>query len=132
MSKFRKLVEDIINLKPQTMIYTYLTPEYQKALNKQVEKAADSIDISELPGAHWDPNPYGVEPQLIGSSAGWELTDENKLWDAALDKVIEWLEADGAVQYLYELIPENKQEDDEFNTALTQEAIQYLENQKSK
>ena len=128
MSKFRQLVEDIRN--PQ-LNYIYLTPEHQAALDKQIEKAMSDVDISELPSAYWDSNPYDVEPQLIGSSAGWELRNENELWDAACDIVIKYLEADGAVEYLYDMIPEDKQEDDEFNAALTKEAIQYIENQKS-
>lgn len=128
MSKFRQLVEDIRN--PQ-LNYIYLTPEHQAALDKQIEEAMSDVDISELPSAYWDSNPYDVEPQLIGSSAGWELRNENELWDAACDIVIKYLEADGAVEYLYDMIPEDKQEDDEFNAALTKEAIQYIENQKS-
>ncbi|MBO4622489.1 MAG: hypothetical protein J5691_01245 [Bacilli bacterium] len=128
MSKFRQLVEDIT--KPQAPAYTYLTPDHQALLDKEVEKATDWIDIRELPTAYYDNNPYDVEPQLIGTSGGWFLEDESYLWDAAIDIVIGWLEADGAVEYLYELIPADKQEDDEFNAALTKEAIEYLKNEK--
>lgn len=128
MSKFRQLVEEIT--KPQP-VYQYLLPEYQAALDKKVTEMEDRIDISELPTAYYDSNPYDVEPQLVGTSGGWFLEDESYLWDAAADKMIEWLKADGAVEYLWDLIPEDKQEDDEFNAALTQEAINYLETQKT-
>lgn len=126
MSKFRKLVEDIV--KPQPT-YQYLLPEYQDALDKQVMEAEQWIDISELPGAYYDSNPYDVEPQLVGTSGGWFIDDEKVLGDAARTEVIKNLKADGAVEYLWDLIPEDKKEDDDFNTALTKEAIQYLESQ---
>ena len=130
MSKFRKLVEDITNPQSQTPAYTYLTPAQQTMLDKEVEKAMDWVDISELPSAYYDNNPYDVEPQLVGTSGGWFLNDEGELWDAGCDEVIKMLEVDGAVEYLWDLIQEDKKEDDEFNAALTQEAIQYLESQK--
>lgn len=126
MSKFRKLVEDIV--KPQPT-YQYLLPEYQAALDKQVMEAEDRIDISELPGAYYDSNPYDVEPQLVGTSGGWFLKDESELYKAACNLMIEWIKADGALQYLWDLIPEDKQDDEEFDAALTKEAIQYLESQ---
>lgn len=126
MSQFRKLVEDII--KPQP-VYTYLTPDLQKALDKEIEKAAEHVDIQDLPSTYYDSNPYDVEPQLVGSSGGW-FNDTDEPWNAGCDLLIEWLKADGAVAYLWDLIPEDKQEDDEFNAALTQEAINYLETQK--
>ena len=127
MSQFRKLVEDIV--KPQP-VYTYLTPDLQKALDKEIEKAAEHVDIQDLPSTYYDSNPYDVEPQLVGSSGGW-FNDTDEPWHAGCDLLIEWLKADGAVAYLWDLIPEDKQEDDEFNTALTQEAINYLETQKT-
>ena len=127
MSKFRQLVEEIT--KPQP-VYQYLLPEYQKALDKAAEQEEQWIDVRELPTAYYDSNPYDVEPQLVGTSGGWFLEDESYLRDAAIDVLIEGLEADGAIQYLYDLIPEDKQEDEEFDAALTQEAIQYLKNEK--
>lgn len=127
MSQFRKLVEDIV--KPQP-VYTYLTPDLQKALDKEIEKAAEHVDIRDLPSTYYDSNPYDVEPQLVGSSGGW-FNDTDEPWNAGCDLLIKWLKADGAVAYLWDLIPEDKQEDDEFNTALTQEAINYLETQKT-
>lgn len=127
MSQFRKLVEDIV--KPQPA-YTYLTPDLQKALDKEIEKAAEHVDIRDLPSTYYDLNPYDVEPQLVGSSGGW-FNDTDEPWNTGCDLLIEWLKADGAVAYLWDLIPEDKQEDDEFNTALTQEAINYLETQKT-
>lgn len=127
MSQFRKLVEDIV--KPQP-VYTYLTLDLQKALDKEIEKAAEHVDIRDLPSTYYDSNLYDVEPQLVGSSGGW-FNDTDEPWNAGCDLLIEWLKADGAVAYLWDLIPKDKQEDDEFNTALTQEAINYLETQKT-
>lgn len=126
MSKFRKLVEDIV--KPQP-VYTYLTPDLQKALDKEIEKATERVDIQDLPSTYYDSNPYDVEPQLVGSSGGW-FNDTAEPWNAGCDLLIDWVKADGAAQYLWDLIPEDKQEDDEFDQALTQEAITYIENQK--
>jgi hypothetical protein len=128
MSQFRKLVEEIT--KPQQSTYTYLTPALQQALYKEIEKAMDYIDISELPSAYWDPNPYGVEPQLIGSSAGWALKDEDDLWKAACDWMEKAVEADGAAQYLWDYLTPEQQDDEEFQIALTKEAINYIQTQK--
>lgn len=126
MSEFRRLVEDIINPQP---VYTYLTPDLQNALDKEIGKALEYVDIQELPSTYYDPNPYNVEPQLVGTSGGW-FNDTDEPYDAACDLLIEWIKADGVGEYLYDLIPEDKQEDDEFDQALTQEAITYIKNQK--
>ena len=126
MSKFRKLVEDIVTPQP---VYTYLTPDLQKALDKKIEKAIEYVNIQDLPSTCYDPNPYNVEPQLVGSSGGW-FNDIDEPWNAGCDLLIDWVKADSAVEYLWDLIPEDKREDDEFNQALTQEAITYIKNQK--
>ena len=47
MSQFRKLVEDIV--KPQP-VYTYLTPDLQKALDKEIEKAAEHVRKTRING----------------------------------------------------------------------------------
>lgn len=128
MSQFRKLVEDIV--KPQQFTYTYLTPELQKALDKEIEKAMQRINISELPGAYYNSNPYDVEPQLVGTSGEWALEDENELWKAGCDLMIKWIEADGATAYLWDYLTPEQQNDGEFEEALTKEAIDYIERQK--
>lgn len=127
MSKFRQLVEDITN-RPQQ--YSYLTPEHQKALDQQIEKAMDRIDVSELPSAYYDRNPYGVEPQLAGGSGNWFLNDEHDLWAAACELVEQEIQADGAVEYLWDLLTPEQQEDEEFNAILTKEALEYIQKQK--
>lgn len=128
MSKFRELVEDIVHPQP---VYNYLTPVLQKALDSQIQKAMDRIDISELPGAYYDSNPYDVEPQLVGTSGGWFIDDESEVWNAACDLVIEWIEADGASEYLWDYLTPEQQDDDEFGAALTKEAVSYIQAQKS-
>jgi len=126
MSQFRKLVEDIV--KPQEPTYTYLTPEMQTMLHKKVEDEIDDIDPSELESAHWDDNPYMVEPELAMGSGRWEY-DEDEMWNKACESYIKILKADKAVECLWDLIPEDKQDDDEYNNALTAEAIDYIEKQ---
>lgn len=130
MSRFRQLVEDIVKPQQSTTVYQYLTPEHQVALDKEVENAEKWIDISELPTAYYDRNPFDVEPQLVGNSGGWFLEDESYLRDAAIDKVIEYIEADGASQYLWDNLTPKQQGNEEFDAILTKEAIEYLKSEK--
>ena len=127
MSQFRKLVEDIV--KPQQPVYTYLTPDLQKALDKEIENAMERVNIQELPSTYYDSNPYDVEPQLVGTSGGW-FNDTDEPWDAGCDLLIEWIKADGAAQYLWDYLTLEQQNDEDFQTALTQEAINYIQTQK--
>jgi len=129
MSKFRQLVEEIT--KPQ-IVYTHLTPELQDAIIQEIEKSESEVDQFEiadnLSTAHWDPNPYGLEPALAQGSGCYEY-NEDEMWNYLCEKYIEKLRADGAVQCLWDFIPEDKQDDEEFDAALTKEAIDYVEKQ---
>lgn len=57
------------------------------------------IDESELPSAHYDPNPYGVEDHLIGSSGGW-FADEDEVYEAKKEQAISKIKEDGAYQWM--------------------------------
>lgn len=127
MSKFRELIEDIV--KPEQSNYVYLTPILQQALIKEIEKAMDNVDISELPSAFYDPNPYGVESQLVGTSGSWFLNNENDLWNAACDLVLQRIKADGVENYLWDYLTPELQNDEELQQDLTKEAIDYIEKQ---
>ena len=49
------------------------------------------VDCEELPSAHWVYNPYGVDPELVGSSSGYEW-DENEEVEARLEMAIDWID----------------------------------------
>ena len=121
MSKFKELIEDVKN--GNQIVYQFLTPEMRDNLDKQISEI--DIDPSELSSAVWNNNPYDVEPQLAGGSGMYEY-DEDEYFNAQCEKMIYYITSDGAIQYLWDLIPEDKQEDDEYNDALTKEAEQYI------
>lgn len=121
MSKFKELVEDVKN--GNQIVYQFLTPEMRDNLDKQISEI--DIDPSELSSAVWNNNPYDVEPQLASGSGMYEY-DEDEYFNAQCEKMIYYIKSDGAIQYLWDLIPEDKQEDDEYNDALTKEAEQYI------
>lgn len=49
------------------------------------------VDCAELPSAHWVHNPYGVDPELVGSSSGYEW-DEDEEAEARLEMAIDWID----------------------------------------
>lgn len=49
------------------------------------------VDCAELPSAHWVHNPYGVDPELVGSSSGYEW-DEEEEREARLEKALDWVD----------------------------------------
>lgn len=53
------------------------------------------VDCENLPSAHWVHNPYGVDPELVGSSSGYEW-DEDEEAEARLEKAMDW--ADDCVE----------------------------------
>lgn len=57
------------------------------------------IDESELQSAHYDPNPYGVEDNLIGSSGCW-VADEDEVYEAQKEQAIRKIKEDGAYQWM--------------------------------
>lgn len=57
------------------------------------------IDESELPSAYYDPNPYGVEDHLIGSS-GCCVVDEDELYEAKKEQAIDKIKKDGAYNWI--------------------------------
>ena len=128
MSKFRELVEAIVN----PVSYVYLTKELQDGIDNEILKTEDYIDPSELNSAHWDNNPYGVEPQLTAGSGMWDY-DEDEMWDAACTLFAERVQSDGAFEYLLAYLPKEIQDNytDEYDEALTKEALDYIEKQKN-
>lgn len=135
MSKFRSLVEEIINPEQK---YIYLTPEMRNGIDYIISKRMDDVDPSELQSARWDNNPYGVEPQLRGGSGAWDY-DEDELFNAASEDLIDAIESDGIFEYFLEYngcISEDTIEDIEakideiegYETALNNEAIEYIRN----
>ena len=137
MSKFRELVENIRNCQEDTTSsapqqsepeYKFLTPEYQAALDWEIEAAQDDVEIGpDFPTAYWEPNPYGVEERLIGSSGCWEVRDESYIWDAACDRVLSALEGDDLAKLLDADLSNMSSEDYD---ALLNEAFTYVEKQK--
>lgn len=130
MSKFRLLVEELQEQAKNNSFdkYKLLNPVFIERLDKEI--AQIEIDPSELDSAVYDHNPFDVEPQLIGSSGQW-MYDDDEYYNAQINVLIDMLKEDGAVQYLWDLVPEEMQEDEEYDTLLTNEAIDYLESQKS-
>lgn len=57
------------------------------------------IDESELPSAYYDPNPYGVEDHLIGTSGCW-FADEDEAYEAKKERAIKKIEEDGAYNWI--------------------------------
>ena len=75
----------------------------EKRFNEIIEEiraeASDiEIDIEELTSAEYDPNPYGVESHLIGSSGGYDW-DEEEEWTLQCAKMSEYISADGLMNY---------------------------------
>lgn len=57
-----------------------LGDDFKKLIEGIIEKKAEMLieDDDEHKYTYYDPNPYGVEPQLIGSSGGWFASDEGE------------------------------------------------------
>ena len=69
----------------------------KEMLNEQ-QKAAVSrwfknlpVDCESLPSARWVHNPYGVDPELVGSSSGYEW-DKEEEEEARLEKALDWVD----------------------------------------
>ena len=121
MSKFKELVEEIKSTNEIT--YQLLTQEMRDNLYKQICEI--DIDPSELESAVWNDNPYDVEPQLALGSGMYEY-NEDEYFNAQCEQMISYIKADGAVQYLWDLIPEDKQEDDEYERRRKLERQRYM------
>lgn len=57
-----------------------LGDDFKKLIKGIIEEKAETLieDDDEQKYTYYDPNPYDVEPQLIGSSGGWFVSDEGK------------------------------------------------------
>ena len=57
-----------------------LGDNFKKFIEDEIEKRAETLieDDDEGKYTYYDPNPYDVEPQLIGSSGGWFVSDEGE------------------------------------------------------
>ena len=105
------------------MTNTVLTASEEKELMNWVNNI--DIDVEELPSAHYDRNPYGLEEPLYYGSGCWEY-DEDDYDKAQKEKAIEYLEADG-IQGYFNWMPENENDDEEkFWEDKTKAAIEHL------
>lgn len=105
------------------MMYNKLNARLKNELLSIAEDI--DIDVEELDSYYWDSNPYCVEEELTGSS-GCGVWDDAEERQAQITKLIEWLESDGAGEYLT-LSPDDwDSEDDNDCTTLTNECITYL------
>lgn len=105
------------------MAYKKLNEALKKELLKKVDEM--EINVEELSSYHWESNPYGVEPQLIGTS-GEGQWDENEEWQEQIKKMKKYLEADGAGEYLTLADDDWDNQDENDCTTLTNECINYL------
>ena len=90
----------------------------------KIDKYINSIEIdpSDLDNTHYDPNPYGVEDHLIGSS-GCYVYDDAEYYEAQISKALKNIEADGAWEYIEDFcLDENGDPDEDLN----EKVIQYL------
>ena len=85
-----------------------------------VNLMTDFVDVEELPSARYVRNPYGVDPELIGSSSCWEY-DEDDMLNAACELAIERLTDEGLDAYL------NWDEIDNDDGTLLKEVVAYIE-----
>ena len=71
-----------------------------KQIIEEIRKEASEIeiDIDQLTSAEYDPNPYAVEPELFGTSGGYDW-DEDEEWTLQCAKMIEYINADGLENY---------------------------------
>lgn len=74
-----------------------LTREDKEKISEFVH--SQDIDETELKSYHYDRNPYGVEPHLIGCSGCW-VFDEEEYYEAQKEEAIEKITEDGACQWL--------------------------------
>lgn len=105
------------------MTYKKLTETLKKELLKKVEEV--EVDVSQLNSYHIDHNPYGVEQQLIGTSSSG-VWDENEEWQEQIKKMKNYIEADGAGEYLTLSEEDWDNHDENDCTTLTNECINYL------
>ena len=94
-----------------------------KTLHHKIDEFINGIEIdySELSSAHYDSNPYGVEPQLAGGSGCWEA-DEDEVFEAQVNKVLEILDCDGVCAFLDEELDDLLDDDIDI---LERESIRY-------
>ena len=105
------------------MTYKKLNETLKKELLKKVEEM--EIDVDQLDSYHIDRNPYCVEPQLIGTSS-CGVWDENEEWQAQIKKMKNYIETDGAGEYLTLADEDWDNYDNNDCTTLTNECINYL------
>ena len=97
-----------------------LTEKQKTEIVQFVTKTQDSVDIEDLRSAKYDSNPYGVEPELVGSSGGFDW-DDDELWNASCELAVKWLKADGLGGYF------NWDEiDDDNDGVLLNEVVDYI------
>lgn len=94
---------------------------------KEIEKVEDfvqdlEIDESSLNSSRWDSNPYGVEPWLAVGSGCW-VYDDDDYYNAQLEKALDYIESDGAWEYIKDFCLDKDGDPDE---DLNQKVIDYL------
>ncbi len=94
---------------------------------KEIEGVEDfvqelEIDESSLNSSRWDSNPYGVEPHLAVGSGCW-VYDDDDYHNAQLEKALDYVESDGAWEYIKDFCLDKDGDPDE---VLNQKVIDYL------
>lgn len=69
------------------------------------------VDCESLPSAHWVHNPYGVDPELVGSSSGYEWDEEEEA-EARLEMALDNME-----DIVLEIQPFDGWDDEEYEAA---------------
>lgn len=90
---------------------------YEK-LYRKVEQI--EIDRTELSSYHYDPNPYDVEPQLIGSSKGYDW-DTDEEWEKQVEVFFKQMEENPTwfMEDFANWIPEGKEESEDDSQYVT-------------
>lgn len=90
----------------------------------KVENFVQDLEIDErsLDSVRWDSNPYGLEPQLAVGSGCW-VYDDDDYYNAQLEKALDYVESDGAWEYIKDFCLDKDGDPDE---VLNQKIIDYL------
>jgi len=108
--------------------FKYLTKSMMKKLYQATDDMEDFVDINELESCKYNPNPYDVEPQLVGTSGCYEY-DEDEMTLEEYKVLRKFVEADGLINYidLTDELTEEQLDDENLLEELDKEAITYLD-----
>lgn len=120
MSRFRKIVEEQLSKTPKS--YKFLTEDLKAAVLTAVHKM--EIEEEELPSYTYTPaQTWGYVHNPEPAEYDW---DEEEEFSAKIDKFINYVEADGIIEYV-DGIPQEKWDDTAYLNGLTEEAFEWLE-----